>query len=264
MSWGPQSKTFPNLSALSALKHSHIYTYIFIGTQQNKSFPSHVFMGIYNKQPSKGKDVYLWVMITLLKESHSWVFIIWSISVSEQQMKSKHFEEMCAWKYILIQSINSFDPSNKRVYHKKRWVGGAAGVQGKRDSMKYQEILEQNVLPSVRRLELWRHWTFWKDNDPSSLLDHTSVEEVLDHSRGRHTHLTESHRKRWLQHINLEIFQNQRPLSVTNGLRFFRNAARSYYVDASWLLQVIAAKGSLEPFRPHSKETFNVIFKREH
>jgi len=34
----------------------------------------------------------------------------------------------------------------------------------------YQEILGENITPSVRKLKLGRHWTFKQDNDPK----HTS------------------------------------------------------------------------------------------
>ena len=43
-------------------------------------------------------------------------------------------------------------------------------VEGKMNSIKYQEILGENVMPSVRKLKLGRHWTFQQDNDPK----HTS------------------------------------------------------------------------------------------
>ena len=43
-------------------------------------------------------------------------------------------------------------------------------IEGKMNSIKYQEILAENVMPSVRKLKLWRHWTFQQDNDPK----HTS------------------------------------------------------------------------------------------
>ena len=39
------------------------------------------------------------------------------------------------------------------------------------DGFKYQEILIENVMPSVRKLKLGRHWTFQQDNDP---IPHTS------------------------------------------------------------------------------------------
>jgi len=34
------------------------------------------------------------------------------------------------------------------------------------DSIKYQEILGENITPSVKKLKLGRHWTFQQDNDP--------------------------------------------------------------------------------------------------
>ncbi|KAJ4925960.1 hypothetical protein JOQ06_008145 [Pogonophryne albipinna] len=43
-------------------------------------------------------------------------------------------------------------------------------VKGTMDSVKYQEILGKNAIPSVRELKLGRHWTFQQDNDPK----HTS------------------------------------------------------------------------------------------
>ena len=33
------------------------------------------------------------------------------------------------------------------------------------DSVKYQEISGKNVMPSVMKLKLGRHWTFQQDND---------------------------------------------------------------------------------------------------
>ena len=46
-------------------------------------------------------------------------------------------------------------------------LGSACGGQ---DGFKYQEILGENVMPSVRKLNLERHWTFQQDQDPK----HTS------------------------------------------------------------------------------------------
>ncbi|KAF7650394.1 hypothetical protein LDENG_00126560 [Lucifuga dentata] len=34
------------------------------------------------------------------------------------------------------------------------------------DPIKHQEILEENVMPSVRKLKLGHHWTFQQDNYP--------------------------------------------------------------------------------------------------
>ncbi|XP_062279112.1 meprin A subunit beta-like [Scomber scombrus] len=45
-------------------------------------------------------------------------------------------------------------------------TGNLQRVEGKMDSIKYQEILGENVMPSVRKLKLGRHWTFQQDNDP--------------------------------------------------------------------------------------------------
>ena len=49
-------------------------------------------------------------------------------------------------------------------------TGNLQRVEGKMDSIKYQEILGENVTPSVRKLKLGCHWTFQQDNDPK----HTS------------------------------------------------------------------------------------------
>ena len=49
-------------------------------------------------------------------------------------------------------------------------TGNLQGVDGIMNSIKYQEILQQNVVPSVLKLKLGRHWTFQQDNDPK----HTS------------------------------------------------------------------------------------------
>lgn len=49
-------------------------------------------------------------------------------------------------------------------------TGNLQRINGIMDSTKYQEILEKNVMPSVKKLKLGRHWTFQQDNDPK----HTS------------------------------------------------------------------------------------------
>ena len=49
-------------------------------------------------------------------------------------------------------------------------TGNLHRVEGKMDSIKYQEILGENVTPSLRKLKLGCHWTFQQDNDPK----HTS------------------------------------------------------------------------------------------
>ena len=49
-------------------------------------------------------------------------------------------------------------------------TGNLQHVEGKMDAVKYQEILGEKVMPSVRKLKLGRHWTFQQDNDPK----HTS------------------------------------------------------------------------------------------
>jgi len=49
-------------------------------------------------------------------------------------------------------------------------TGKLQHVEGKIDPLKYQEILGENVMSSVRKLKLGRHWTFQQDNNPK----HTS------------------------------------------------------------------------------------------
>jgi len=49
-------------------------------------------------------------------------------------------------------------------------TGNRQYVEGKMDSMKYQEILGENVMTSVRKLKLGLHLTFLQNNDPK----HTS------------------------------------------------------------------------------------------
>jgi len=49
-------------------------------------------------------------------------------------------------------------------------TGDLQREEGTVDSVKYQEILGTNVMPSVMKLKLGRHWTFQQDNDPK----HTS------------------------------------------------------------------------------------------
>ena len=45
-------------------------------------------------------------------------------------------------------------------------TGKLQRVEGKMDSIGYQEILRENVMSSVRKLKLGIHWTFQQDNDP--------------------------------------------------------------------------------------------------
>ena len=49
-------------------------------------------------------------------------------------------------------------------------TGNLQRVDGIMNSIKYQEILQQNVIQSVIMLKRWHHWTFQQDNDPK----HTS------------------------------------------------------------------------------------------
>lgn len=47
-------------------------------------------------------------------------------------------------------------------------TGNLQHVEGKMNKLKYQEILEKNVMPSVKRLKLGHNCTFSQDNDPKS------------------------------------------------------------------------------------------------
>jgi len=49
-------------------------------------------------------------------------------------------------------------------------TGNMQHVEGKMDSWKYQEILGENIMLSVRKLKLGHHWTLQQDNEPK----HTS------------------------------------------------------------------------------------------
>ena len=49
-------------------------------------------------------------------------------------------------------------------------TGNLHCLEGKMDSVQYQQVLGENVMPSVRKLKLGCHWTFQVDNDPK----HTS------------------------------------------------------------------------------------------
>lgn len=46
-------------------------------------------------------------------------------------------------------------------------TGNLQRLEGKMDSVQYQQILADNVMPSVRQLKLEGHWTFQLDSDPS-------------------------------------------------------------------------------------------------
>ena len=45
-------------------------------------------------------------------------------------------------------------------------TGNLQRVEGKMDSIKYQEILGEDVMPSVRKLKLGRHWTVIPQSPP--------------------------------------------------------------------------------------------------
>ncbi len=49
-------------------------------------------------------------------------------------------------------------------------TGNLQPVEGKMDSIKYQELLGENIMPSVRMLRLGRNWIFQQDNGPDSLI----------------------------------------------------------------------------------------------
>ena len=49
-------------------------------------------------------------------------------------------------------------------------TGDLQRVEDKIDTIKYQEILGENVMPTVWKLKRWSHWIFQQDNDPK----HTS------------------------------------------------------------------------------------------
>jgi len=64
-------------------------------------------------------------------------------------------------------------------------TGNLHRVEGKMDSLKCQEILGENVMPSVRKPKLGCHWTFQQDNDPKHTSNSTKIwftEEVLEDS----------------------------------------------------------------------------------
>jgi len=45
-------------------------------------------------------------------------------------------------------------------------TGNLSKVEGRMDSIQYQQILENNVQKSVKKLKLRRGWIFQQDNDP--------------------------------------------------------------------------------------------------
>ena len=51
--------------------------------------------------------------------------------------------------------------------------GNLVRVHGIMNALKYQDILNQNLLPSARKLKLGRHWVFQQDNDPKHMAKST-------------------------------------------------------------------------------------------
>ena len=45
-------------------------------------------------------------------------------------------------------------------------TGALVRIEGKMDGTKYHQILEENLLPSARKLSMGRRFTFQHDNDP--------------------------------------------------------------------------------------------------
>ena len=45
-------------------------------------------------------------------------------------------------------------------------TGALVRIKGKMDGAKYHQILEENLLPSARKLSMGRRFTFQHDNDP--------------------------------------------------------------------------------------------------
>lgn len=54
-------------------------------------------------------------------------------------------------------------------------TGKLQRVEGIMNSIKYQDILQKNVMPSVRQLKLGRRWTLQQDNDPKHTSKSTKV-----------------------------------------------------------------------------------------
>ena len=121
-------------------------------------------------------------------------------------------------------------------------TGNLQRVEGKMDSIKYQEILGENVMPSVRKLKLGCYWTFQQDNDPKHTSKSTEAWFQKKSSKivmttlvsGHHSRLTWTLLKisggiwkRRLRHANPRFFVNWRPLPMRNGLRLLRTTARS-------------------------------------
>uniref|UniRef100_A0A8C5DSB5 Transposase n=1 Tax=Gouania willdenowi TaxID=441366 RepID=A0A8C5DSB5_GOUWI len=59
-------------------------------------------------------------------------------------------------------------------------IGNIARVEGRMDSIKYQQILEANITASVKKLKLKRGWLLQQDNDPK----HTS-KSTMDYFKKR-------------------------------------------------------------------------------
>ena len=53
-------------------------------------------------------------------------------------------------------------------------TGDISRVEGRMDSIKFQQILEANVTPSVKKLKLKRGWLLQMDNDPKHTSNGTS------------------------------------------------------------------------------------------
>jgi len=48
-------------------------------------------------------------------------------------------------------------------------TGALVRIERKMDGEKYRQILEENLLPSARKMKLGRNFTFQHDNDPKHI-----------------------------------------------------------------------------------------------
>lgn len=110
----------------------------------------------------------------------NWDRVLWSDETKIELFGNKHSKwiwratkDAHAEKYLIPIVKYGGGSVMLWVFFSSKGPGNLVRVHGIMNALKYQDILNQNLLPSARKLKMGRHWVFQQDNDPKHMAKST-------------------------------------------------------------------------------------------